>query len=97
MPTDLKAQLLHLLNLIEDEFRADAEVRVRPSFASGTQRAADLEQDYDPEASSLHQESGVIVQTRRRSYYFPSEWVRPEERKHLLAEIDRIREELAGG
>lgn len=86
--------LATLLNLLEDEFRGCEDVRVRPVFPSSILRSPDLEQDYDPESSTIHKRSGVTVQARRKDYFFPVEWLARSYRSDLDRQIEEIREFL---
>lgn len=90
----MNPSLAYLLNTLEDEFRGVEDVRVRLVSRSGTQRAADLVQDYDPESSRVHEMSGVIVQTRRKQYFFPEDWFREPSHGRMRAQVREIREAL---
>ncbi len=90
----MNQDLYYLLNFLEDEFRSHPEVRVRPVFKSGVQKSVDLEQRYDPEASSLHSESGVRVMTKRREFFFPTQWISEPSRARLLRQVEEIRGSL---
>ena len=90
----MKNALVYLLNLLEDEFRGFEEVRVRPVFPSGTRRSIDLVQDYDPESSAIHRLAGVSVQTKRKEFFFPAEWISKDHRSKLERQIQEIREVL---
>lgn len=83
-----------LLNRLEDEFRDFEGVRIRPVFPSSLSRSPDLEQDYDPQSSSLHRTGGVRLQTRRQEYFFPQEWGAVEHQSKVGLLIDEIRETL---
>lgn len=86
--------LATLLNIIEDEFKSMSEVRVRIVSKSGTKRSYDLEQDYDPESSNIHNRSGVLVQTRTREYFFPEEWMGDSSLSEVNKQISVIRQDL---
>ena len=90
----MKIALVHLINLLEDEFRDYDDVRVRPVFPSSTRRSVDLPQDYDPESSTIHRQSGVIVQTKRKEFFFPEEWLASQSRAQLERQIQEIRDLL---
>lgn len=81
-----------LLNLLEEEFRDFADVRLRPVFQSKTTKSPDLPQDYDPESSTLHLVQGVYVSTRTKEFFFPVEWLH-HNRAELLKQVESIREE----
>ena len=90
--------VVYLLNFLEDEFRDYREshgVRVRPLPKAGTERSPDLVQDYDPEANDLHLKRGVLVQTRRKEFYFPIEWAQDRHYDKIRAQIEVIRDSLA--
>ncbi len=93
----MASPLIQLLILIEDEFRDTTGVRVRTIAPSTTRRAADLEQDYDPESSSIHKVAGVKVQTRKKEYFFPEEWILDPGRREISRLVEEIREALADG
>ncbi len=82
----MSPSLEYLLSYLEEEFRNYPDVRIRVSPASGVKRSPDLVQDYDPSASSLHLERGVIVRTKTREYYFPVEWI---EQKQFM-EVEKL-------
>jgi len=87
--------LIRLLVLLEDEFRDLPRVRVRVQSPSSTRRSPDLEQDYDPEASSIHRVAGVRVQTRRKEYFFPEDWILESSRQQIYRQVEQIRDELS--
>ena len=93
----MAAPLIQLLILIEVEFRDTTGVRVRTVAPSTTRRSVDLEQDYDPESSSIHKVSGVKVQTRKKEYFFEEAWILDPSRREISRLIDEIREALADG
>ena len=86
--------LIRLLVLLEDEFRDLPGVRVRVQSPSSIRRSPDLEQDYDPEASSIHRVSGVKVQTRRKEYFFQEDWILESSHRQIFNQVEQIREEL---
>ena len=96
-PTPNPSPLMRLLLLIEDEFRDVQGVRVRTISPSTTRRAADLEQDYDPESSSIHKVAGIKVQTRKREYFFPEEWILDPRRTEISKLVNEIQEAIADG
>jgi len=71
----MTTELEYLLSYLQDEFRTYPSVRVRLSPVAGTQRAADLEQDYDQESNDLHVRRGVFVIVGGREFFFPVNWV----------------------
>lgn len=90
----MDSALAYLLNFLEDEFRDFPGVRVRLSPKAGTERSPDLPQDYDPESNDLHLRSGVLVQTRRKEFYFPAEWSRGQDYGRIRSLVDEIRESV---
>ncbi len=90
----MKHALEGLINLLEDEFSSYESVRVSPIFPSTTRRAVDLQQDYDPESSSLHTESGVRVMTDRHEFFFPLEWFDEPGHSAIHAQVEQIRGQL---
>lgn len=93
----MASPLVQLLVLLEDEFRDLPELRIRTVAPSTTRRAADLEQDYDPESSDIHRVSGVRIQCKKREYFFPEEWMREGRRNEIEKQIQVIREAIADG
>lgn len=93
----MASSLVQLLVLLEDEFRDLPELRIRTVAPSTTRRAADLEQDYDPESSGIHRVSGVRIQCKKREYFFPEEWVREGRRNEIEKQIQVIREAISDG
>ncbi|MFN7685587.1 MAG: hypothetical protein ACK5QT_09265 [Oligoflexia bacterium] len=91
----MASPLMQLLIQIEEEFRSTPGVRIRPVSPSTTQRAPDLEQNYDPESGTVHRVSGVRVQTRTREYFFPEDWVRHGHRADIETLIREIHEAIA--
>jgi hypothetical protein len=89
--------LIQLLLLIEDEFRGLEGVRIRTQSPSTTRRAPDLEQDYDPHSGSVHRVAGVKVQTRKREYFFPEEWIRENRRAEIDRQVREIIEAIEDG
>lgn len=89
--------LIRLLVMLEDEFRDSPGVRVRVQSPSTTRRSPDLEQDYDPHAAQVHRVAGVKVQAANREYFFPEEWIHEPSRARIQAQLDLIREQVAGG
>lgn len=86
--------LMGLLLLLEEEFRGDARVRVRPVSPAKLRRAADLPQDYDPESANLHLVSGVRVLTTLREYFFPVEWFSDRPRTRIDSQVREIQDQL---
>ena len=86
--------LMFLLNLLEEEFRGCDRVRIVPVPPSTTARSPDLVQDYDPEGSQVHRQSGVMVRTLRKEFFFPEEWFFESGRTSIHRQIFEIREHL---
>ncbi|MEN9723533.1 MAG: hypothetical protein RJB38_1519 [Pseudomonadota bacterium] len=87
--------LLGMLLLLEDEFRNEPGVRVRPLAPTRFQRSPDLPQDYDPESAQLHRIQGIRVFTSVREYFFPIDWFDERPRRQLDAQVAQIREQLS--
>ncbi len=83
-----------LLLLLEEEFRGEDRVRVRPVSPAKLRRAADLPQDYDPESANLHRVSGVRVLTIQREYFFPVEWFHDRPRSRIDSQLREVHEQL---
>ena len=83
-----------LFILLEDEFRANEVVRVRPLAPTRIQRSPDLPQDYDPQSSALHQIRGVRVLTMKREYFFPVEWFQEKSRFKIETQVQDIYDQL---
>lgn len=93
--TQVNTEVEYLLSLLKDEFEREPQVRIRSILPSGTRRALDLEQNYDPESSSIHLKQGVQVRVKDREFYFPAAWVRAsrfQEIHALIAEVRRFLE-----
>ena len=86
--------LMGLLLLLEEEFRGDERIRVRPVSPAKLRRAADLAQDYDPESANLHLMSGVRVLTTKREYFFPVEWFGDRPRSRIDSQIREVQDQL---
>lgn len=85
------AELVGLINLLEEEFLQFDDMRVIPVFPSGIERSLDLDQDYDPENQQLHKRAGVTVVLNQREFFFPVEWFTQKERRLIHEQIDEIR------
>ena len=86
----MNTTLEYLYSYLQDEFAAYPEARVRLLPRAGTRRSIDLPQDYDPESSDLHRQSGVIVKVGSREHFFPEEWIsgkRFDEVRRLASQI----------
>jgi len=86
--------LMGLLLFLEDEFRGNPRVRVRPLAPAKTRRSPDLPQDYDPESADLHRLSGVRVLTGKREYFFPVEWFSERPRAKIESQVREVHEQL---
>jgi hypothetical protein len=89
----MNPDVLHLLNLLEEEFRGTDQVTITAVFPSGVLRSPDLAQDYDPETGTVHLNSGVRIRSKRREYFFPSDWIN-NGRERINRQIEEIREHL---
>jgi hypothetical protein len=88
------AELLNLLNYLEEEFQGIPGVRARIRQLATTTRSIDLPQDYDPEANDLHRAKGVVVTAFSREYFFPLEWASGRNTAAVNANIEEIRDYL---
>jgi len=86
--------LIGLLILLEEEFRGEERVRIRPVSPTKLRRSVDLPQDYDPESANLHRISGVRVLTIKREYFFPVEWFDDRPRSRVDSQVREVRDQL---
>ena len=86
------AELINLMNYLQEEFQDFPRVRIRIRQLSTTVRSPDLEQDYDPEANDLHRARGVVVSVDSREYFFPIDWAAGRNRSALEETVQEIRE-----
>jgi hypothetical protein len=71
----MDANIEYLLTFLEDELRDLSDIRIHPVAPTGTQKAPDLPQDYDPEESNVHITRGVRVRAGSREFFFPVTWI----------------------
>jgi hypothetical protein len=89
-----EAELLNLMNYLQEEFQNYPNVRIRIRQLATTQRSPDLVQDYDPESNDLHRARGVLVNAGSRQYFFPIEWAGGRNRSALDQSIQEVRDFL---
>lgn len=94
MSLESDAELLNLLNYLQEEFQGFPRVRIRVRQLATTTRSLDLEQDYDPEANDLHRARGVQVNAESREYFFPIEWAKGRSRSSVDKVVQEIKEFL---
>jgi hypothetical protein len=82
----------YLLMLLKDELRDLNEIRIVPTFPSGTRKAPDLPQDYDPNEHQVHANRGVTVRARGREYFFPATWATNSQQDLIWAQVKEIHE-----
>jgi hypothetical protein len=69
----------YLIYFLEDELRELSDIRISPVAPSGTRKAMDLPQDYDPSVGHVHTDRGVRVRAGTRDFFFPASWVRNQQ------------------
>lgn len=82
----------YLLGLLKDELHDLRDIRVSPTFPSGTRKAPDLPQDYDPNESQVHAHRGVTVRARSREYFFPANWATEGRQDLIWAQVKEIQD-----
>lgn len=89
-PSSMGVDLEFLQSYLEEEFPPATGARVQLVFPTGTMRSIDLNQDYDPDANSLHTRRGVRVLVKSRDYFFPAHWVGDGRMDLVRAQVEEI-------
>lgn len=88
----MDAHIEYLLTFLEDELRDLADLRIHPVAPTGTQKAPDLPQDYDPEEHNVHKTRGVRVRADSREFFFPVSWIQDGDFDQIKRQALEIRE-----
>lgn len=94
MSTNKNLLIESMIIYLEEIFSGMSGVKITPRLPSTTRRSPDLDQDYDPEANSLHLTYGVNIKRDGHEYFFPIEWAIGNGRIELEKEALKLREKF---